>query len=182
MVTIPGSDDLHLQPFPTSNTNPRSSSPSFPLHHLEHCTDRLIRAILSTDVPTVQSLLSASSSPHTSLDGDYPHDALLVNKPNARGWSPIHYCMAAKEPLPEVLDALYFAGADTSLFTANEYYTPLHCLATRACIVSYSLHSFIVHLVRDLRAPLSARDRENETCIHLAAEHGATIDVLQALL
>lgn len=85
-------------------------------------------------------------------------------------------------PSLDVLDALYYAGADVSLFTASEHYTPLHCLAKRGHASTESLHSFTMHLVRDLRAPLNAKDRHDETCIHIAAEYGDCIDVLTALL
>lgn len=44
------------------------------------------------------------------------------------------------------------------------------------------VHVFIHHLVRELRAPLSATDEEGETCMHVAAEHGGSVEVLLALL
>lgn len=47
---------------------------------------------------------------------------------------------------------------------------------------SLSLYQFTVHLIRDLRAPLSARDKNDETCIHVAAEHGDCMDLLMVLL
>ena len=182
VATIPNSEDSHLQPFPTSHAFTRSFSPSFHGHDSANRTDLLIHAILSSDLSTVESLLPAALLHSTSSLADFGQNPVLVNRQNAQGWSPIHYCVAAKRPSIEVLNALYLAGADTSLFTTDEYYTPLHCLANRAHVAPYSLHPFIVHLVRDLRAPLNARDRENETCIHLAAEHGVSIDVLIALL
>lgn len=77
---------------------------------------------------------------------------------------------------------LYIAGADMSLFTTSEQYTPLHCLAKGAHSATHALYLFTIHLVRDLRAPLGARDKNNETCIHIAAEHGDSIDILLALL
>jgi ankyrin repeat protein len=111
-----------------------------------------------------------------------------VNLPDPKGWSPIHYCAAAEYPSIEILDALYCAGA-VSLFTTHEQWTPLHCFgqSTRQfphdrpelCI---SLYQFITHLVHDLRAPLAARDKEDETCIHVAAEKGNCIEMLIVLL
>jgi hypothetical protein len=65
---------------------------------------------------------------------------------------------------------------------------PLHCLAWSARLSmehpdsDLSLYQFTVHLVRDLCAPLSARDKNDETCIHIAAEHGNCIELLMALL
>ena len=87
-----------------------------------------------------------------------------------------------------MLDALYYAGADVSLFTTREYYTPLHCLArsTRQSMDQFdsdsSLYQFAVHLIRHLQAPLSALDKREETCIHIAAEHGDSLDLLLAFL
>lgn len=91
-----------------------------------------------------------------------------------------------------VLDALYLAGADVSLFTSDEHArTPLHCLALSSAPAPMGdadphgfspLYSLTLHLVRDLRAPLAAVDQQGETCIHLAAERGRSIDVLLALL
>jgi hypothetical protein len=44
------------------------------------------------------------------------------------------------------------------------------------------LYRFVVHLVRNLRAPLQAVDGNNETCVHVAAEHGDSAEVLRAML
>jgi hypothetical protein len=78
-----------------------------------------------------------------------------------------------------------------SLFTTHEQQTPLHFLALFASSASvnnphpdstHSLHHFALHLIQDLRAPLSARDKNEETCIHLAAEYGHSIDLLRLFL
>ncbi|KAF7795998.1 hypothetical protein EIP86_007167 [Pleurotus ostreatoroseus] len=99
------------------------------------------------------------------------------------GWSPIHHCVSVPNPSSTVLDILYRAGADVSLYTLSGHGTPLHCLAHKAgASTSSSIRSFIHHLVHDLRAPLAALDHEGETCIHVAAEHGDSIEVLSALL
>jgi ankyrin repeat protein len=95
--------------------------------------------------------------------------------------------VSSPSPTREILDALYLAGTDISLPTAGDLHTPLHCLALTSCqpldaLDAGLLYSFAVHLVRDLRAPLGARDRNGETCIHIAAERGASIDVLSAFL
>ncbi|KAI9000549.1 ankyrin [Trametes punicea] len=113
--------------------------------------------------------------------------SILVNRLDSHGWSPLHYCVCAEMPSIEVLDALFLAGADTSLYTTSWHGTPLHCLARKARdpvddTQKYRLRSFIKHLVIDLRAPLSAKDGNGETCIHVAAERGQSIEVLLALL
>ena len=87
----------------------------------------------------------------------------------------------------EILDALFLAGADTSLYTGSEHGTPLHYLAQKAegplCpLQAARLYVFVHHLVRELRAPLAATDDEDETCLHIAAEHGQSVEVLLALL
>jgi ankyrin repeat protein len=113
---------------------------------------------------------------------------VLVNRPDAHGWSPIHRCVSVEHPCIQVLDALYCAGAEVSLFTTNEHYTPLHILAKSAKLpaehsdYTLLLHQFTVHLICDLRAPLSARDKDDETCIHIAAEHGNCINLLMIFL
>jgi hypothetical protein len=113
-----------------------------------------------------------------------------VNAPDTEAWSPIHYCASLKQPSIEVLDILYCAGADVSLFSKTGNCTPLHCLARRKRgpdalrdqASNDALYRFVVHLVRNLRAPLQARDNNNETCVHVAAEHGDSAEVLRAML
>lgn len=136
-------------------------------------TDTLISSILSGDLPATHSLLfSPTSGP------------ILANNPDSEGWSPIHHCVAARTPSIQILDALYCAGADVSLFTTDEKQTPLHILARsfQSADLSHSLTTFILHLILDLRAPLSARDKDDETCIHIAAEHGISLGLLMLLL
>ncbi|KAI0768084.1 hypothetical protein BD413DRAFT_494063 [Trametes elegans] len=112
---------------------------------------------------------------------------VLVNRLDAQGWSLLHYCVCAEQLSIDILDILFLAGADTSLYTTSKHGTPLHCLARNAqepmglAQVSH-LHTFINHLVLDLRAPLSAQDENGETCIHVAAERGQSLEVLFALL
>ena len=112
---------------------------------------------------------------------------ILVNTPDNKGWSPIHHCVAVPYPSIQILDALYCAGADVSLFTIHEQQTPLHILARSSQLdgtsnTSNSLATFVLHLIQDLRAPLSARDKDDETCIHIAAEHGKSLDLLMLFL
>ena len=148
-------------------------------------TDTLISSICSGDLSAIHSLLFSSSifmlssSPPSSSSSP-----LLVNHSDRKGWGPIHHCVAAPTPSIEILDALYCAGADVSLFTTYEQQTPLHILARsfQSADLSHSLATFILHLIQDLRAPLSARDRDDETCIHIAAEHGKSLGLLIVLL
>lgn len=133
--------------------------------------------MVSNDVATIYQILFSAS-----------HRApVLVNRLDAQGWSPLHYCVSSPTPSIEVLDALFLAGADTSLYTSSKHGTPLHCLALKAqdpfgSLNAVRLHHFIYHLVRELRAPLAATDEDGETCLHAAAEHGRSVEVLIALL
>ncbi|KAL0955077.1 hypothetical protein HGRIS_003994 [Hohenbuehelia grisea] len=189
-------------------------------------TNSLVRAIITIDLKAIHSLLFpapvsppalsasltipppasvADSSPRNSticLSWPSPPSFLppvLVNRLDRGGWAPVHHCAAAPYPSITVLDALYCAGADVSLFTDQEHYSPLHCFARYARVCerppstpdsensdisdpALHLYRFAVHLVRDLQAPLSARDKDGETPLHVAAEHGASIDVLAVLL
>ena len=162
-----------IMPFPTVDSSLVSSFPLFTRQDTLRSTDAVVSAILAFDLHKLKALLSSPSSPSPPV---------LVNIPDRIGWSPIHYCTASTRLSTEILDTLYNAGADMSLFTPSEHYTPLHCLAKSAHSTTCSLFLFTVHLVRDLHAPLGARDKNNETCIHIAAEHGESIDILQALL
>ena len=150
-------------------------------------TNTLIRAINTTKTWLVYHTLFPPTVYEPNKINAYRN--ILVNRPDSSGWSPIHYCAAHENPSIEILDALYCAGADMSLFTDQEHYTPLHCLAK--CAVSSAeepsdggshVYQFAVHLIRDLRAPLSACDKRNETCLHIAAERGESLDVLLAFL
>lgn len=44
------------------------------------------------------------------------------------------------------------------------------------------LYEFVVHLCRDLNAPMRACAAGGETCLHVAAEVGDSVEVLRALL
>lgn len=63
--------------------------------------------------------------------------------------------------------------------------TALHILAREGgsgdC-TSFRLYAFVVHLVRDLGAPLDAIDERGNTCLHVAAQNGSCLDILMALL
>ncbi|KAK7044086.1 hypothetical protein VNI00_007802 [Paramarasmius palmivorus] len=141
---------------------------------VSQATRVLIQSIYTLDFPTLQSLLSSGSATPSRLASH-----ILLNQPDSDGWSSIHHCCSARDLSEEVLDTLFCAGADVSLFTQKEQYTPLHCLAHSGSSAAYS---FAIHLIKDLRAPLSARDKHGNTCIHIAAEHGCHVDVLKAFL
>ncbi|KAI9061005.1 ankyrin [Trametes sanguinea] len=144
---------------------------------LSKTTTALIRAACTGDVLSLYQHLYIT----------HHRTSILVNRLDSQGWSPLHYCVCAANPSHEVLDALFLAGADISLYTSTKHGTPLHCLARKAqdpvgeAQVSH-LHAFVRHLVLDLRAPLSAKDENGETCIHVAAERGQSIEVLLALI
>ncbi|KAH9177410.1 hypothetical protein EDB89DRAFT_2200920, partial [Lactarius sanguifluus] len=148
-------------------------------------TDALVSAIVSSNMAELYGLLSSLPT-GSSSEGVLS----LLNAPDAEAWSPIHYCASLKQPSIEVLDILYCAGADVSLFSKTGNYTPLHCLARRKRgpdalrdqASNDSLYRFVLHLVRNLRAPLQALDDNNETCVHIAAEHGDSAEILRAML
>lgn len=159
------------------------------------------------DLSFLRSLLFSPALLTTSPSALYPLSVpILVNRPDERGWSAIHHACSftalvssslprssspdGKIPEIEVLDILYLAGADISLFTSEEHYTPLHILAktstsvpsTISSVVREQIRDFVTHLVRDLGAPLGARDKNDETCLHVAAEYGANKVVMDILL
>ena len=96
----------------------------------------------------------------------------------------LHYALSVTSPSLDLLDSLYFAGADLSLFTTNEEWTPLHVLAQNQKLDAddHAIYDLVVHLIRDLRAPLPALDKNDETCIHIAAERGVSFELLACLL
>lgn len=171
---------------------------------------RSIKTLVSTlsnppDTAFLQSILFSPALPANSRPSLYPLSVpILVNRPDERGWSIIHHACSftfpsspskpsspsGKMPEIQILDMLYLAGADISLFTVEEHYTPLHVLAktstslptTMTTVVKELIRDFVTHLVRDLDAPLGARDKDDETCLHLAAEYGANKVVLDILL
>ncbi|EJD06435.1 ankyrin [Fomitiporia mediterranea MF3/22] len=141
----------------------------------------LVTAVASSDPSAVHSLLFPS---YYSQEPYIPIPA-PVNLPDENGWSPIHYCVVAPRPSTAVLDALYLAGADLTLYTVDNTMTPLHALARFGGAISSGssrLYAFIIHLVRDLGARLDAIDLNGETCIHLTARYGRCSDVLMAFL
>ncbi|KAJ4480004.1 ankyrin repeat-containing domain protein [Lentinula aciculospora] len=177
--TLAEPDDLFQR---AASSLPQSQTLDIPPQPIEPgslatATDTIIECLRS-DPQDLCSTLFASPSTHASF---FPP---LVNNRDRNGWSPIHHCASAVEPSVLVLDILYCAGADVGSFTEHEHYTALHCFAfsDHAKCPSETLYQYVYHLVHDLRAPLSARDKQGNTCIHIAAEHGQSIEVLSILL
>ncbi|OJA07911.1 hypothetical protein AZE42_11288 [Rhizopogon vesiculosus] len=147
-------------------------------------TDSVIQAVFATDLSLLYPLLFSPSFDPSPLD----LGPALVNVPDLDGWSAIHYCVSVPNPSVEILDALYRACDDVSLFTTGEHCTPLHCLARLARVCDdipespQLLYQLTIHLIRDLCTPLATPDKGKETCIHVAAEHGECLDVLLAFL
>ncbi|KAL5485689.1 hypothetical protein ACEPAI_6730 [Sanghuangporus weigelae] len=148
---------------------------------IHSCVKRLVTSISSSDLSAVHHLLFPSQDSQTP---SVPVP-VLVNYPDENGWSAIHYCVTLPRPSASILDALFLAGADLSLYTADNTMTPLHALARfggSGNTGSFRLYAFIVHIVRDLGAPLGAIDLQGETCIHVAARCGRCADILMAFL
>ncbi|KAJ3758993.1 hypothetical protein EV360DRAFT_42744 [Lentinula raphanica] len=140
-------------------------------------TPDTILECLYSDPEALHSTLFPTLSTH-------PQPLPLVNARDENGWSPIHHCASAPVPSIQVLDTLYCAGADVALFTEREHHTPLHCFAfsDHPNCSEETLYQYLNHLVHDLRAPLSARDKQGNTCLHIAAQRGRSVEVLRVLL
>ncbi|KAF5367069.1 hypothetical protein D9758_003932 [Tetrapyrgos nigripes] len=164
-------------------TSPSIVDVNFDEETISNTTHTIIQLVLSSDIQSLHSFFISILSIVLK-----PGSPILVNLPDAKGWSPIHYCAQMQFPSIQIVDTLYCAGADFSLFTVEEHWTILHCLSKsyyppdRTPNTIHSLSKFITHLIFDLRAPFSAKDKEDETCIHLAAEHGQSIELLKILL
>ena len=175
--TAQGSDPDFVRP------RPRSSSLPFP---------RFGAPALSASTSALPTIAQEPPAP--------PAPATLVNLRDACGWAPIHYALAAPRPSARILDALYLAGADLALYTGNNQDSPLHCLARadpsaplfasssmqradrHGGFSAFQLYAFVTHAVRDLGAPLDAKDLDGNTALHIAATEGHSLDVLMALL
>ncbi|KAF9560737.1 ankyrin [Agrocybe pediades] len=150
----------------------------------------LLKCIRSCDLPFLYSVLFSPPPAVLSPSHLYPLSVPpLVNYPDDNGWALIHHCATVDQPSIDMLDALYCAGADVALCTLQENYTILHVLARFAKPdtemsnqAKHSLKNFALHLIRDLQAPLGSWDKANETCIHQAAEHGHSLELLKVLL
>jgi ankyrin repeat protein len=176
---------------PTASSSAVPSSHVFPSSQLlSHqsilaSTSDIVKSVVSSDVPSLHKLLFPPHDP--ALPATPPY---LVNRGDKDEWSPLHYCCSIRHPNIEVLDALFLAGADVNLLTQAGDCTPLHCLARkrrgddalRDAHMNRQLYAFVEHLVRDLGAPLAAQNAARDTCIHVAAEHGDSAEVLRALL
>lgn len=146
-------------------------------------THQLIRTIASNSLEELHALLTPSPpSPSASAGSNPP--IVLINMPDEKGLAPLHYAVTVERPNQEVADALYRAGADMGLLTSTRNWTPLHLLARFAPEDdgTSATYSFARHVIQDLHAPLAACDTSHNTCIHIAAEHGESQQLLQALL
>ena len=157
---------------PACSSSPSSAVDGSHFSHQDHlkATASVLKAVVSSDLSSLRFWMSTYSRTSTPA---------LINQPDSHGWSAIHHCCSARELSREILDSLYCAGAEVSLFTTKEHYTPLHCLAFSS---SEDIYDFALHLIRDLRAPLSATDKQGSTCLHIAAEHGSSVELLKAFL
>ena len=75
-------------------------------------TDNVVHAILTANVSMLYSLLS---SPQSFEPSPLENSPVVVNVPDVKGWSAIHYCVSEPNPSVEMLDLLYHTGADVSL-------------------------------------------------------------------
>ncbi|KIK62432.1 hypothetical protein GYMLUDRAFT_72662 [Collybiopsis luxurians FD-317 M1] len=148
----------------------------FSQNSLEKWTSTILQYLRTDDVQGLLTLFDPSISPSICPP--------LVNYRDPNGWSPIHHSACMSEPSVKILDTLYCAGADVALFTEHEHYTALHCFAfsDHGKCPTEALYQYVSHLVHDLRAPLSATDKNGDTCIHIAAKHAHSPEVLQILL
>ena len=83
-----------------------------------------------------------------------------------------------------MVEALYFAGADVNLRTAQGR-SPLHVLAqyaTGADEDEYVIRDFVLNFVHQFKASFACVDTRGESCLHVAAERGASPFVLAGLL
>jgi hypothetical protein len=179
MTSLPYRDDVFIPPLTAFSQKSTSLS-----------TLSIIRAVSISDLEYLRRLLTHLREPLMPSTAHLFSSPILVNLPDSNGWSPIHHCVSIINPSISVLDVLYLAGADVSLFTTHEQYSPLHVLALSPHMLSTSAtqrrttspYHFAKHLIKDLRCPLLARDKKNETCIHIAAEKGVCLDLLVAFL
>ena len=89
---------------------------AFPPESLSRITDSIVNAVLSSDLSLIYALLF---SPQSFEPSPLESGPILVNVPDTKGWNVIHYCASVPNLSIEILDALYRAGADISLFTTS---------------------------------------------------------------
>src|SRR5882724_150246 len=154
--------------------------------------DALLHAVHEGDVDYLRHLLP-SDQPDLCRPFLTP---FLLNHRDSAGFGLFHHAVSLQGRRNiAVIDHLYRAGSDIGLFSSSGV-TPLHLLARMArddarpaqgdevplTAQSPSLYAFTRHLVCDLHASLHATDRVGETPMHVAAEHGHSVSVLQAML
>ena len=89
-----------------------------------------------------------------------------------------------RPPSIAVVEALFFAGADVNLRTAQGK-SPLHVVAqyaTGADEEELVIRDFLLNFVHQFKASLACTDPQGETPLHIAAERGASPFVLSGLL
>ncbi|KAI0035363.1 hypothetical protein K488DRAFT_83069 [Vararia minispora EC-137] len=174
-----------------SASSASSSQPTPPSHLLSRTstlssTSDIVKCVISSDIQALRTLLFP---PHIN-NVNTPDWLYLLNRADKDDWAPVHYCCSVRHPSIEVLDALFLGGADINLLSQTGDCTPLHCLARkrrgtdslRDTETNAQLYAFVTHLVRDLGVPLAWRNSAGDTCMHVAAEHGDSAEVLRALL
>lgn len=113
-----------------------------------------------------------------------PQPTLILNCLDANGYAPLHHAVMCRPPSIAVVEALYFAGADVNLRTAQGR-SPLHVLAqyaTGADEDEYVIRDFVLNFVHQFKASFACVDTRGESCLHVAAERGASPFVLAGLL
>jgi len=113
-----------------------------------------------------------------------PQPTLILNCLDANGYAPLHHAVMCRPPSIAVVEALYFAGADVNLRTAQGR-SPLHVLAqyaTGADEDEFVIRDFVLNFVHQFKASFASVDARGESSLHVAAERGASPFVLAGLL
>jgi ankyrin repeat protein len=166
---------------------------------IQETSERLLVAIFNDDVSMLQALLNNAASPSSSSPSqpgpvvsrrkrvsvvEPPQPTLILNCLDANGYAPLHHAVMCRPPSIAVVEALYFAGADVNLRTAQGR-SALHVLAqyaTGADEDEFLIRDFVLNFVHQFKASFACVDARGETCLHVAAERGASPFVLAGLL
>ena len=151
----------------------------------------MLQAVLNNAASSVSSLspLHPHSSPVASRRKrvsvvEPPQPTLILNCLDANGYAPLHHAVMCRPPSIAVVEALYFAGADVNLRTAQGK-SPLHVLsqyATGADEDEFVIRDFVLNFIHQFKASFACVDTRGESCLHVAAERGASPFVLAGLL
>jgi len=166
---------------------------------IQETSEKLLVAIFNDDVSMLQAVLNNAppASPSSPSPGspalsrkkrvsvvEPPQPTLILNRLDANGYAPLHHVVMCRPPSIAVVEALYFAGADVNLRTAQGR-SPLHVLAqyaTGADEDEFVIRDFVLNFIHQFKASLACADPHGETCLHVAAERGASPFVLAGLL